>query len=122
MARRPRARTTEKAPDLWPAFWEKLSAAKLTERQRKFVTEYIRAPIGARAARTAGYSVNRARQQAYDNRHKAKIWRLIEEGLHLFERDCYVSMGLMPPELCYKSPIRTRSLAGPLAARDARGR
>jgi hypothetical protein len=69
------------------------------------VTEYLKLPSGAMAARTAGYSPNRDRQQAYDNFRQPKIRRLVERALHLqyqggrintrsaTQRDIYESTG-----------------------------
>lgn len=84
-------------PALWQVFAVRLAATPLTTRQRRFVAEYLKLPSGAKAARAAGYSPYRDRQQAYDNLRKPKIRRLIERALHLQYRDCYVRAGLIPP-------------------------
>lgn len=76
-----RAESTEAAPDPWEAFRVELAAARLTERQRRFVAAFIERPFGAAAARAADYSPRRARQQAYDNLRKPHIRRLIEQAL-----------------------------------------
>lgn len=89
-------------PDIGPALWRefaaRLGSARMTDRQRRFVTEYLNCLTGAKAARRAGYSSNRARQQAYDNRRKPKIRRLIKRGFYLQVRDCYVRAGRMRPD------------------------
>ena len=97
-------------PRLWQVFAAKLASTPLTDRQRQFVVEYIKRPFGAKAARAAGYSHNRDRQQAYDNLRKPKIRGLIDQALYLHSRDCYVRAGLMsssaeqiPRKLRYKS-------------------
>ncbi len=84
-------------PKLWRAFDAKFASARLTERQRLFVTQYLTRPCGAKAARAAGYSPNRDRQQAYDNLHKPKIMRLVRQALYLHRRGCYVRAGLVLP-------------------------
>ena len=61
----------------------------------------------ANPARAAGYSPKRDRQQAYDNLRKPTIRRLVEEALHLYERDCYVRAGLMRPD-AMRIPRRLR--------------
>jgi hypothetical protein len=85
-------------PVLWRAFGKRLASARLTGLQKGFVTEYLGCLTGAKAARRAGYSSNRARQQAYDNLRKPKIKRLIERGLYLQDRDWNVRMGYMRPD------------------------
>ncbi len=84
-------------PDPWRAFAVTLAATPLTARQRRFVAEYIKLLSGAKAARAAGYSPHRDRQQAYDSLRKPKIKRLVERALYLDQRDCYVRAGLIPP-------------------------
>jgi hypothetical protein len=84
-------------PRLWRAFAKRLALADLTNRQRRFVAEYLRLLCGAKAARAAGYSLKRDRQQAYDNLHKPKIKRLVQRAQDLELRDFYVEMGWMPP-------------------------
>lgn len=46
---------------------------KLTERQERFVNEYLVCGNGAEAARRAGYSLISARQRAYENVTKPDI-------------------------------------------------
>lgn len=82
---------------MWRAFAQRLNDARLTDRQRRFVAEYLNCLTGTKAARRAGYSSNRARQQAYDNLRKPRIRRLIRRGLYLQERDGFVRIGLMEP-------------------------
>ena len=53
----------------------------LTRRQERFVVEFLRTLNGARAARLAGYSPKRARQQAHDNVSKRYIKLRIEARL-----------------------------------------
>ncbi len=93
----PESRPDEAGPRLWRTFGLKLAAARLTERQRLFVVQYLAAPCGAKAARAAGYSPNRDRQQAYDNLRKPTIRRLVRQALHLHQRGCYVRAGLVLP-------------------------
>jgi hypothetical protein len=62
------------------------------------VTQYLKLLCGAKAARAAGYSPRRARQQGYDNLRKPKIRRLVRRGMYLYERDWNVCMGFMPPD------------------------
>jgi hypothetical protein len=92
------SRPDEAGPRLWRTFDVKFAAARLTERQRLFVVQYLTAPCGAKAARAAGYSPNRDRQQAYDNLRKPKIRRLVRQALYLHQRAWYVRAGLMPPD------------------------
>lgn len=92
------------------AFVTKLAAARLTNRQRRFVLAYIKQPFGARAARNAGYSHNRARQQAYDNLRKPHIRRLIEQGLHAYFQECGIPASPIPPDACWMLPeLRCKS-------------
>ncbi len=97
-----RAKVSSQPADVGPALWQtfavEFAATTLTPRQRRFVAEYLKRPSGAKAARAAGYSPNRDRQQAYDNLRKAKIRRLVERALYLHCRDCYVQAGLIPPD------------------------
>jgi len=85
-------------PKLWQAFGERLASAPLTALQRRFVVEYLRLLCGAKAARAAGYSPNRDRQQAYDNLPKPKIKRLVQRAQYLRRRDWQVEMGFMSPD------------------------
>jgi len=62
---------------------EMLERAKLTEKQRRFVLAYLRYLVGSKAARTAGYSVRCAHQQAYENLRKTKIRQIIDRGIEL---------------------------------------
>ena len=93
-----RIQPTDVGPDLWRAFAAKLALTPLTDRQRWFVAAYLRLPCGAKAARAAGYSPRRDRQQAYDNLRKPKIRRLVQRAFYLDLRDLYVRMGFMPPD------------------------
>ena len=85
-------------PSLWQAFAARLALTPLTDRQRRFVTAYLKLPCGAKAARAAGYSPNRDRQQACDNLRKPRIGRLVRRAMYLSERDWHVRMGLIPPD------------------------
>jgi len=96
-------RTTQTQPTdigrtLWHAFAERLASTPLTNRQRRFVAEYLKLLCGAKAARAAGYSPSRDRQQAYDNLRKPKIRRLVLLAQNLELRDVYVRVGLIPPD------------------------
>ena len=51
---------------------------KLTDRQERFVVEYLACANGAEAARAAGYSDNSARQMANENLTKPYIVSAIE--------------------------------------------
>ena len=51
---------------------------KLTDRQERFVIEYLACANGAEAARAAGYSENSARQMANENLTKPYIVSAIE--------------------------------------------
>ncbi len=93
-----RTQLTDVGPGLWQAFAAKLALTPLTDRQRRFVAEYLKLLCGAKAARAAGYSSSRGRQQAYDNLRKPKIRRLVRRAMYLNERDWYVRMGFMPPD------------------------
>jgi hypothetical protein len=92
------SQAADAGPALWQAFAERLASTPLTDRQRRFVAEYLKLLCGAKAARAAGYSLNRCRQQAYDNLHKPKIRRLVRLAQNLELRDVYVRVGLVPPD------------------------
>ncbi len=92
------AEPTDIGPALWQAFTERLASTPLTDHQRRFVAEYLKLPCGAKAARAAGYSPSRDRQQAYDNLRKPKIRRLVRLAQNLELRDVYVRVGLIPPD------------------------
>ncbi len=98
MARRPRTQTKsiDAGPDPWRTFRAKLAATRLTDRQRRFVVAYIKRPVGARAARAARYSRNRARQQSYDNLRKPRIRALIDEARGIEFQDWCARMGIDP--------------------------
>jgi len=53
----------------------------LTDKQRRFVAEYVKHSFGARAARIAGYSEHSARQIAYDLLQRPLIAELVSEGI-----------------------------------------
>jgi hypothetical protein len=100
-------RTKRPSPRLGEAFAADLAAATLTDRQRRFVAAFIARPVGAAAARAAGYSPRRDRQQAYDNLRKPPIRRLIEQALDI-EYACILAAltspdtGRAPRRLRYK--------------------
>jgi len=70
---------------------EMLKHADLTKKQRRFVLAYLRYLVGSKAARTAGYSMRCACQQAYENLRKPKIRQIIDRGLEL--RYCVWAVG-----------------------------
>jgi phage terminase small subunit len=58
-----------------------VSKNKLTAKEQKFITEYLKCWNGAEAARRAGYSKNTARSIAYENLTKPDIRAVIEEHM-----------------------------------------
>lgn len=84
-------------PALWQAFAKRLHDTRLTDRQRRFVAEYLNCLTGIKAARGAGCSPNRAGQQAYENLRKPRIRRLVQREVYLQERDGLVRMRLLEP-------------------------
>ena len=57
------------------------SADGLTNKQRRFVAEYVKHSFGARAARLAGYSEHSARQIAYDLLQRPLAAELVAESI-----------------------------------------
>ena len=53
----------------------------MTEKQQRFIKEYLKCLNGSKAARRAGYSVKCAFQQAYENMLKPKIRSVIDQTL-----------------------------------------
>jgi len=76
---------------------EELDAAKLTAKQKRFVQEYLVILDGTKAARKAGYSLNCAHQQAYENLRKLKIRRIIDHAFHIRSRACLIRARIIGP-------------------------
>jgi len=76
---------------------EGLDAAKLTGKQKRFVQEYLVVLDGTKAARKAGYSLNCAYQQAYENLRKPKIRRIIDRAFHIRNRACLIRARIIAP-------------------------
>ena len=53
----------------------------MTEKQQRFIEEYLKCLNGSEAARRAGYSVKCAYQQAHENMRKPKIRSAIDQAL-----------------------------------------
>ena len=53
----------------------------MTEKQQRFIEEYLKCLNGSEAARRAGYSQRYAYQQAYENMQKPKIRNVIDQTL-----------------------------------------
>jgi len=53
----------------------------MTNKQKRFIEEYLKVLNGAKAARLAGYSVKCAHQQAYENLRKPHIREIIDQAM-----------------------------------------
>jgi hypothetical protein len=77
---------------------KEIATAGLTEKQCRFIREYLKVLNGSEAARRAGYSVKCAYQQAYENLRKPDIKRIIDIGLNLETRACLIKARIIGPD------------------------
>lgn len=93
---------------------ENESDTKLTPRQERFVEEYSIRPVGADAARKAGYSVATAANQAYELLRMPKIRAAIDK------RCAELSMG--KGEILRRLTLHAQGSIAPFLSTDGRGR
>lgn len=67
----------------------------LTDKQRRFVEEYVVDFNAAGAARRAGYSENSAREMGHENLTKPHITERINERLEKFEHEAHVTKAMV---------------------------
>lgn len=79
------------APD--PPTFDDLLAALRTDKQRRFVEEYLVDLCGAAAARRAGYPKASAHSVAWDNLRKKDIHAAVTAGLDDLARQAHISKG-----------------------------